>query len=37
MSETQYEEPVYVVNKQRRESEAVVHMPDCEKIERRRV
>ena len=28
MSETQYEEPVYVVNKQRRESEAVVHMPD---------
>lgn len=32
MSETQYEEPVYVVNKQRRESEAVVHMPDCEKI-----
>ena len=32
MSETQYEEPVYVVNKQRRESEAVVHMPDCEKM-----
>lgn len=32
MSETQYEEPVYVVNKRRRESEAVVHMPDCEKI-----
>lgn len=32
MSETQYEEPVYVVNKRRRASEAVVHMPDCEKI-----
>lgn len=32
MSEPQNEEPVYVVNKQRRESEAVVHMPDCEKI-----
>ena len=27
MSEPQNEEPVYVVNKQRRESEAVVHMP----------
>lgn len=32
MSETQYEEPVYVVSKRRRASEAVVHMPDCEKI-----
>lgn len=32
MSETQYEEPVYVVNQRREGGLAMVHMPDCRTI-----